>query len=104
MNIDPSSKVTCAHKGTTYEIVPYDDISEQLDSIIRSSSGTWDNSIPLDLFEQRLVPMDIIPNDDFGHGHKTITLLMPLYYHLANWAKPIYFLSDPPDCTTLTIL
>jgi len=34
MTIDPSGKVTFAHKGTTYEIIPYEDISEQLDSIM----------------------------------------------------------------------
>jgi len=34
LNFDPSGKVTFAHKGTTYEIVPYEDISEQLDSIM----------------------------------------------------------------------
>jgi len=34
MAIDPSGKVTFAHKGTTYEMVPYEDISEQLDSIM----------------------------------------------------------------------
>jgi len=34
MTIDPSSKVTFAHKGTTYEIIPYEDISEWLDSIM----------------------------------------------------------------------
>jgi len=34
VTIDPSSKVTFAHKGTTYEIVPYEDISEHLDSIM----------------------------------------------------------------------
>jgi len=33
MTIDPTSKVTFAHKGTN-EIVPYEDISEQLDSIM----------------------------------------------------------------------
>jgi len=34
MTIDPSSKITFAHKGTTNEIVPYEDISEWLDSIM----------------------------------------------------------------------
>jgi len=34
VTIDPSGKVTFAHKGTTYEIVPYEDISEWLDSIM----------------------------------------------------------------------
>jgi len=34
VTIDPSSKVTFDHKGTTCEIVPYEDISEQLDSIM----------------------------------------------------------------------
>jgi hypothetical protein len=31
---DPSSKVSFTHKGTTYELVPYEDISEWLDSIM----------------------------------------------------------------------
>jgi len=34
VTIDPSSKVTFAHKGTIYEIVPYEDISKWLDSIM----------------------------------------------------------------------
>jgi len=34
MTIDPSGKVTFAHKDTTYEIVPYEEISKQLDSIM----------------------------------------------------------------------
>jgi len=34
VTIDPSGKVTFAHKGTTYEIVPYEDISEWLESIM----------------------------------------------------------------------
>jgi len=34
MTIDPSNKVLFTHKGTTYEIVPYEDISERLDSIM----------------------------------------------------------------------
>jgi len=34
MTIDPSSKITFAHKGTTYEIVPYEDIGEWLDTIM----------------------------------------------------------------------
>jgi len=34
ITFDPSCNVTFAHKGTTYEIVPYEDISEQLDSIM----------------------------------------------------------------------
>jgi len=34
VTIDPSSKVTFVHKGTTYEIIPYEDISEWLDSIM----------------------------------------------------------------------
>jgi len=34
VTIDPSSKVTFTHKGTTYEIVPYEAISEWLDSIM----------------------------------------------------------------------
>jgi len=34
VTIDPSGKVTFAHKGTTYEIIPYEDISDWLDSIM----------------------------------------------------------------------
>jgi len=34
VTIDPSGKVMFAHKGTIYEIVPYEDIGEQLDSIM----------------------------------------------------------------------
>jgi len=32
MTIDLSSKITFTNKGTTYEIIPYEDISEWLDS------------------------------------------------------------------------
>jgi len=38
VTFDPNSKVTFTHKGTTYEIVPYKDISEQLDSIMADPS------------------------------------------------------------------
>jgi len=34
MTIDPSSKVMFAQKGTIYEIVPYEDIGERLDTIM----------------------------------------------------------------------
>jgi len=34
VTIDPSGKVTFTHKGTIYEIVPYEDISEWLDPIM----------------------------------------------------------------------
>jgi len=34
VTIDPSSKITFPHKGTTYEIVPYEDTLEQLYSIM----------------------------------------------------------------------
>jgi len=34
MTLDPSSKVMFANKGVTYKIVPYEDIGEQLDSIM----------------------------------------------------------------------
>jgi len=34
VTIDPSGKVTFAHKGTTYEIISYEDISEWSDSIM----------------------------------------------------------------------
>jgi len=34
VTIDPSGKVTFAHKGTIYEIVPYEDIGEWLGSIM----------------------------------------------------------------------
>jgi len=34
VTLDPSSKVTFANKGTVYEIIPYEDIGEQLDSIM----------------------------------------------------------------------
>jgi len=34
MTIDPSGKVTFTDKGAIYEIVPYEDIGEQLDSIM----------------------------------------------------------------------
>jgi len=34
VTIDPSGKVMFAHKGTTDEIVPYEDILERLDSIM----------------------------------------------------------------------
>jgi len=34
MTIDPSGKVMFAHKGTVYKIVPYEDISERLNSIM----------------------------------------------------------------------
>jgi len=34
MTIDPRGKVTFANKGTVYKIVPYEDIGEQLDSIM----------------------------------------------------------------------
>jgi len=34
VTLDPSGKVTFANKGVTYEIVPYEDIGERLDSIM----------------------------------------------------------------------
>jgi len=34
VSLDPSGKVTFANKGVTYKIVPYEDIGEQLDSIM----------------------------------------------------------------------
>jgi len=34
MTLDPSGKVTFTNKGVTYEIIPYEDIGEQLDSIM----------------------------------------------------------------------
>jgi len=34
MTLDPSGKVTFTNKGTVYEIIPYEEIGEQLDSIM----------------------------------------------------------------------
>jgi len=34
MTIDPNGKITFSNKGTVYEIVPYEDIGERLDSIM----------------------------------------------------------------------
>jgi len=34
VTLDPSGKVTFTNKGITYKIVPYEDIGEQLDSIM----------------------------------------------------------------------
>jgi len=34
MTLDPSSKITFTNKGITYKIVPYEEIGEQLDSIM----------------------------------------------------------------------
>jgi len=34
LGLAKSGKVTFAHKGTIYEIVPYEDIGERLDSIM----------------------------------------------------------------------
>jgi len=34
VTLDPSGKITFANKGVTYEIVPYEEIGEQLDSIM----------------------------------------------------------------------
>jgi len=34
VTLDPSGKVTFTNKGVTYEIVPYEEIGEQLDSIM----------------------------------------------------------------------
>jgi len=34
VSLDPSGKVTFANKGVTYEIVPYEEIGERLDSIM----------------------------------------------------------------------
>jgi len=34
VTLEPSGKVTFANKGVTYKIVPYEDIGEQLDSIM----------------------------------------------------------------------
>jgi len=34
VTIDPSSKITFTNKGVIYEIIPYEDIGERLDSIM----------------------------------------------------------------------
>jgi len=34
VTLDPSGKITFTNKGVTYEIIPYEDIGEQLDSIM----------------------------------------------------------------------
>jgi len=34
VSLDPNGKITFSNKGVTYEIVPYEDIGEQLDSIM----------------------------------------------------------------------